>query len=305
MRETLILIFEAPTTNIVRTAPWKRSSLCHSSVETLPFTKSQRAKRAMDGYKRVAELMAAHDEFAILRRFRSLNMQNLLYRQAEIIHLEERLLELAARDSQHPDRPYHGRDWWSLANGLEQEDCEQWEAIAVLRQKLEDYNDSVLKQAQMSRLNDPSNQDLEFLRSWLVRPQMGAFPLLGLDRSAWDVTNDKDLLAIRSRDVPDAFSQWVLRSATEMSLANMRFKNHAPIGPGIYSYDERYLAAVFYGFATVLASILPISSVVVLYFVQSNNVRLGLTVLFCLIFSLLLVLVTNAKKVEVFAATAA
>lgn len=77
------------------------------------------------------------------------------------------------------------------------------------------------------------------------------------------------------------------------------------MGPDIYTVDDHRIETVLYAIATVVASMLPIMSVVVLYFVQSNNVRLGLTVAFSACFAILLVCLTNAKKVEVFTATAA
>ena len=94
---------------------------------------------------------------------------------------------------------------------------------------------------------------------------------------------------------------------TTTSILNIsdHLKVHDPIGPGIYSYDDKQLSALLNGFSTVVASILPICSVVALYFVQSNGIRLGLTVLFCAIFATALVLVANASKGEVFAATTA
>jgi hypothetical protein len=54
-----------------------------------------------------------------------------------------------------------------------------------------------------------------------------------------------------------------------------------------------------------MASLLPISSVVALYVVQSNNVRLGMIAGFSACFSLALAVMTSAKRIEVFAATAA
>lgn len=94
----------------------------------------------MEGYWKVANLMATRDEFAILRRFRSLNMQNLLYLQAEIMNLENELMKLASRDLEQPGRKFHDKDWWSLANGLEDGDRDQWEKILELREKLEAYS---------------------------------------------------------------------------------------------------------------------------------------------------------------------
>jgi hypothetical protein len=37
---------------------------------------------------------------------------------------------------------------------------------------------------------------------------MGAFPLLGLDRHAWNTQNESDLVALMPREGPDHFSRW-------------------------------------------------------------------------------------------------
>jgi hypothetical protein len=57
--------------------------------------------------------------------------------------------------------------------------------------------------------------------------------------------------------------------------------------------------------ATMLSSLLPIVSIVVLYFVHSSPSRLGIIAGFTAVFSLAISLVTNATRVENFAATAA
>jgi hypothetical protein len=77
------------------------------------------------------------------------------------------------------------------------------------------------------------------------------------------------------------------------------------VGAGIYHYKESFLEATLGILTTVVASILPICSVVVLYVVQSNGLRLGMIVVFSTCFSLALTLMTSARKIEVFAATAA
>lgn len=174
-----------------------------------------------DGYGKLAELMSCHDEFAILRRFRHLNMKNLLYLQAEITQLEEELGELADRDARDPALPFHGRDWWSLAHGGADADADededaaggqaqaQWAKVLELRGKLAAYNDNVLQQARLARLDGPSRHELAFLRRWMERPRMGNFPLLGLDRDAWDEAHEDDLVALRARSRDDVFSSWV------------------------------------------------------------------------------------------------
>ena len=55
----------------------------------------------------------------------------------------------------------------------------------------------------------------------------------------------------------------------------------------------------------VLAAIILIITIVTLYLVTNNNVRLGLICAFTVAFSLSVHLLTNARRAELFAATAA
>lgn len=57
--------------------------------------------------------------------------------------------------------------------------------------------------------------------------------------------------------------------------------------------------------ATMLSSLLPIVSIVVLYLVHSTPARLGIIAGFTALFSIAVSLVTSAARVENFAATAA
>jgi len=56
---------------------------------------------------------------------------------------------------------------------------------------------------------------------------------------------------------------------------------------------------------TIISALLPILSVVVLYCVKNMWVRLALVAVFTVLFSLVLSLIAPAKRIEVFAATAA
>lgn len=94
----------------------------------------------MEGYAKIASLMGAHPEFAIFRRFRALNMQNMLYLQAEITHLESELRRVSYEDLGHPKRQNHPYDWWSLSQASDDSDQSQWELILRIREKLDLYS---------------------------------------------------------------------------------------------------------------------------------------------------------------------
>lgn len=95
----------------------------------------------MDGYPRVAHLMSKYEEFAILKRFKALNYQNLLYRQAEITYLQEDLEKLAERDATDPARQFYTKDWWALAHTeSKKEGGDQWRKVQQIRKKLDDYS---------------------------------------------------------------------------------------------------------------------------------------------------------------------
>jgi hypothetical protein len=94
----------------------------------------------MEGYSAIAQIMGNHDELAIVRRFRELNVQDLLYSQAEVIHLEAELAELREMDKIQPDRAIYSRDWWSLAHSEEDRNKEQWAKVLEIRHKLREYS---------------------------------------------------------------------------------------------------------------------------------------------------------------------
>ncbi|KAI8627655.1 hypothetical protein F5Y19DRAFT_440707, partial [Xylariaceae sp. FL1651] len=263
----------------------------------------------MEGYAKISQLMGRQDECAMYRRFRKLNAMNLLYLQAELTHLEQDLESLALRDAAHDDRRFFTRDWWSLSQNEDEEDMEQWEKVLEIRNKLEQYNDTLFKQAAIAKMGAPSAYDLNFLRQWLIRPRMGNFPLIGPDRHSYAEIHHKDLVAIKARPIPDMFSRWFNFNLFPRwhRLLGGKFKDpmDIEIGQGINEYDDKLLAMAVRIIVTVVASLLPVCSVIVQYFVRDHLLRLGLIVVASAFFALALAVMTNSRMVEVFAATSA
>jgi len=88
--------------------------------------------------------MGKYSESSIYRRFGDLNSQNLLYLQAELTHLEQKLRRLEATDLASPEgnRSLYSKDWYWLNNSTSEENHDQLETVLAIRGKLADYSSS-------------------------------------------------------------------------------------------------------------------------------------------------------------------
>jgi hypothetical protein len=138
---------------------------------------------------------------------------------------------------------------------------------------------------------------------------MGSFPLYGLDRTSWDKIHERDLVTLWPRKASDPFSQWFTHTVMPFfhHLVGVKFRRSVSkdLGDELYEYSDATLRMIARATSTVIASILPLLSVVGLYFVKATGLRLGIIVLLSACFSLALSLMTNARKIELFAATSA
>ena len=117
-----------------------------------------------EGYDRLGRLMGELPETAIFRRFGGLAAEDLLYRQAELIELENTLREQQKRDkeSNHEDRQHYGFNWDLLQYSTNPDaedgnDPRQWETILAIREKLESYRKRILGDVWYGRLTMPTN----------------------------------------------------------------------------------------------------------------------------------------------------
>lgn len=73
----------------------------------------------------------------------------------------------------------------------------------------------------------------------------------------------------------------------------------------MFLYRDSHIYRIATVLGTLLSSLIPIAAIVVLSFVKDMTARLGIVSAFTAIFSVSLSLVTEGKRVEIFAATAA
>lgn len=85
-------------------------------------------------------------ETAIFRRFGTLNAQNLLYLQAELVSMEERLRKLQRVDatSSVGKKSKYARNWFYLSQSRKDGDEKQWRLVRRIRQTLKEYSEPLL-----------------------------------------------------------------------------------------------------------------------------------------------------------------
>jgi hypothetical protein len=149
------------------------------------------------------------------------------------------------------------------------------------------------------------------MQDYLQTPEMGPLALTGEDATIWGSVHNRksyapDLVALRPRAKKDAFSVW----AAENTIFNLlrcgctRFIKPSRVH-GMVGYEDSTIYRITYWITSLLASLIPIASIVVLYYVHSMPARFAIIAAFNVLVSVCLMGLANAKRVEVFAITAA
>jgi hypothetical protein len=167
---------------------------------------------------------------------------------------------------------------------------------------------TLLRHSQLSNiLHKPRKHDLDILAGNLDNPRLPDY-LLGLDSNVWkDQSFREDLLSINKVHEFDTVSKWLIHLFLE---PYHRFFGHRKqqalnADANLFHYDNSHLEAPANIISIVLSSVLPVLSIVVLYLIHNMPTRLGLVALFTALFSLSVAILTKAKRVDVFTATAA
>jgi hypothetical protein len=172
-------------------------------------------------------------------------------------------------------------------------------------------DEAVIQQATILGYPEPGKWDLHHVQDYLQADEMGQLALLGDDAAIWGskhnrTSNKPDLIALRPRAKKDAFSVW----AAETTIFNLfkcgctKFMKPSQVH-GTVGYEDSAVYRITYWFTSILASLIPIASIVVLYRVQSMPAKLSIIAAFNVLISVCLMGFANAKRAEVFAVTAA
>ncbi|KAL9601210.1 MAG: hypothetical protein Q9179_002939 [Wetmoreana sp. 5 TL-2023] len=263
----------------------------------------------MASYNKLAALMGEHQEMATFRRFQRLNAKSILYMQAEILHLERELdmIELEDKVSADKNRALLHESVFNLKESSGYPHDVQWSKVLEVRKKLEAYNKALVLFSRVQGLPSPCGRDLKTLQEWLDRPEGGDFFLQGREADTWNDENDILTLSRHEaeRDTVTGFFNdlvipWYHRLSTRWNKgAETRDAN------GVWHYHYNSMIAAVNTISTCLSSLLPSTSIFILYFLQSPVARLTAITVFTTIFSSTLFMITKARRIDVFAATTA
>lgn len=266
------------------------------------------------GYPKLAGQIGLLPEIAIFRSFSALNAQNLLYLQAELIHLEQQLRKQERADSINAaqgNKATYAVNWFWLYQSKHDGDEDQLKLVQTIRARLKEYNKALLQYSTILDLPKPSKWDLNDIQSYLETDDMGPLALIGDDATTWGSTAhpktyNPDLITLRERHNEDAFSKLVTEKVIKLLFrcGCARWKKSSSVY-GAVGFKDRIFLRIAFWITTVVASLLPIASITVLYCVHSAAARLGVIAAFNVVVSICVAAFTTAKATDVFAVAAA
>ncbi|KAI1774217.1 hypothetical protein F4818DRAFT_76629 [Hypoxylon cercidicola] len=259
----------------------------------------------------------------ILKQFRELAIRDLLYRQAELCDLQYDLADQSRKDANSPEEKirWYDREWVHLryaAGG----DGRQWQLALLIREKIQYYS-AIRQYQEIEILPRPSSRRRKIVHSYTHSATLGGdCDLLGRDLkdeppypSIFSGHNNDDLLFLGYEPGDDDFLTKFLVGPALRALHCCWRPLREPVpdlesqDPGhrtaLYEYSDGKIRIVTHTLGSVVSTIIPMISIVVLYFAKSMSLRLGLVCIFSVIFSIVMSLATNARRVDIFAAAAA
>lgn len=146
------------------------------------------------------------------------------------------------------------------------------------------------------------------MQNFLQNEDAMGVPFSGPDAFIWGSVQERkrhsrDLITLCPRQKEDPFSSWVAEKVITKLFCCLRFKKPSRKHGVIGYYDSKVLK-ITYWITSILASLVPILSIIVLYSIHSMPKRLGMIAAFNVLISICLVAFTSAKRVEVFAVAA-
>ncbi|KAI9729569.1 MAG: hypothetical protein M1834_006765 [Cirrosporium novae-zelandiae] len=255
-------------------------------------------KKRIECYASFADFIASDVELSIFRRFDRLNARNLLYLQSELLEADNRLTELDEEDNDHQtdDILPSAKCWETLVAraGEFPAEGERMDLIQKTRRLMKEYQEALLLHSRILKLQEPSSRAFGAFSQWFEKSK----PLAGYGR---DLLKERhDFVALKAPEEQDR----LYRIAQDIG-ERLQPGYHNSTSTEIKYYSERFVQKFIIGASIIIAALLLEGAIVTLYLIRTPRMRLGLIALFTALFAATVGLLTNAKRSEMFGATAA
>lgn len=283
----------------------------------------------MAGYGKFANLMGEFPELTIFRRFGALNAKLLLYRQAELVRLEDDLKFIAQEDEKHADTKEFGKSWHKMHEASSEFGAnQQREKVHQIEEKLKTYcefrllvcivsigrlNDAdrmLCWTAEVYRLRKPADSDLSFLQRWLRHRDGGDNFLKDLEADPWELEYTQDLLVLSDKDQRDRLARYLGDKLGLLYHKCWGYHTDSDIDPEkglgrIWEYKHKNYVLIGNALCVILSTFIPVTSLFSLSSIQDILYRLLMITCLTLLFSSVLMFVVGCRRFDVFAGTAA
>jgi len=156
--------------------------------------------------------------------------------------------------------------------------------------------EALLRRNQVLALEKPAEVPFKAFKSWF----RDKVPLRGSGFHLLDA--EDDMIALGSQTEPDRMSSIIHRCCGYY----LRKERTTPKSWGpMYYYPVERVACIVAVISIWVSAALLVGAIVALYFIKPMGTRLGIVGLFTVLFAASIVLFTHARRVEVYAATAA
>lgn len=172
-------------------------------------------------------------------------------------------------------------------------------------------NTDNLKVGQLSKFQKPSSTHLRKLQEWLRDPKGGNTFLRNAEAYTWAQADQKEFLTFQiPRLDQDVFTRWLTRlPVTAYHRIWGEKHNHSrrivDEETGLTEYQEGPIDRIAKAVLTILASTLPMVAILGLYFQKDLLLRIYTAIGITAAFATVLAVFTQARRIEIFAATAA
>jgi hypothetical protein len=168
-------------------------------------------------------------------------------------------------------------------------------------------DEALFFQTQLSSLAAPKNHNLRILQGCVTDIHTNDY-LLGRESHAWsEPSRIPDLVALIPQANFDPLTQWLVETFLNLyhKVLGKRWKTPSDADANLFLYSDEHIRRPVAALSVSLASVLPVLAILVLHLIKSTGVQLGIIAAFTICFSLSLALMTDAKRIENFAATTA